>query len=77
MSEARRPCGALSAAAQVPVFGAPVSHEDHGRRAVMRSHGEAANILFRKGLLTPQELALKMEEVEARSLRREGGGGSA
>jgi len=25
-----------------------------------------ANILFRKGLLTPTELALKMKEVEAR-----------
>lgn len=25
-----------------------------------------ANILFRKGILTPEELALKMEEVEAR-----------
>jgi hypothetical protein len=36
-----------------------------------------ANILFRKGFLTPKELALKMEEVEARSLRREGDGGSA
>jgi hypothetical protein len=25
-----------------------------------------ANILFRKGILTPKDLALKMEEVEAR-----------
>ncbi|MEA3157543.1 MAG: hypothetical protein QOK44_5132 [Betaproteobacteria bacterium] len=27
-----------------------------------------ANILFQKGILTPQELARKMDEVEARSL---------
>jgi hypothetical protein len=34
-----------------------------------------SNILFQKGILTPGELAVKMEEVERRSLAGDGGHG--